>query len=408
MHYRRITQIGLEEGLIVPGGATPEASLNSAVTQDIKKRAARGDAQRFRAHGRGRFSLARPSDPLRGAVEAKNREVRERLREVLEELHPKTFEELIGHLLAALGFEDVEVTRYAGDKGVDLRATLVLGGVTDVRTAIQVKRLTSSNVGAPTVRELRGGLGPHERGLIITLSKFSRGAHEEASQPDRSPISLIDGDELIELLVDNLVGVSSTSVAILEIDEGFFSDSAEDEAAESTGLSRTSPLVNSDRVLSLWPLPGGGAAWKTSLDSMLRHVASEAPTMAEAIDWLIESFERAESRKTARGYWQVLRSFGLIETQGEQVVATALGSDYLSDPTDEALLEIASDRILGVEEMLDWMRERPMAPDELLDQFNQSLGVEWASLAQITFRLGWLALLGAVEQRDGKWRAVGA
>ena len=53
MHYRRITELGIEEGLITPGGATPEASLNSAVTQDIKKRELVGDSQRFRAHGRG-------------------------------------------------------------------------------------------------------------------------------------------------------------------------------------------------------------------------------------------------------------------------------------------------------------------------------------------------------------------
>jgi len=92
MHYRRLTEIGLVEGLIVPGGPTPEASLNSAVTQDIKKRFRIGQSQRFRSHGRGFFSLARPSDPLRGAVEQKNQEVRARLRELLGETHPRAFE----------------------------------------------------------------------------------------------------------------------------------------------------------------------------------------------------------------------------------------------------------------------------------------------------------------------------
>lgn len=74
MHYRRLTEIGVAEGVIVPGGPTPEASLNSAVTQDIKNRSRTGGVQRFRSHGRGLFSLHRPSDPLRGAVDRKNKE----------------------------------------------------------------------------------------------------------------------------------------------------------------------------------------------------------------------------------------------------------------------------------------------------------------------------------------------
>lgn len=53
LHYRRLTEVGIQEGLIVPTGSTPEASLNSAVTQDIKKRNASGDPQRFRSHGKG-------------------------------------------------------------------------------------------------------------------------------------------------------------------------------------------------------------------------------------------------------------------------------------------------------------------------------------------------------------------
>jgi restriction system protein len=59
---------------------------------------------------------------------------------VLSDLDPLLFEALIGQLLAVLGFEDVEVTKYSNDGGIDLRATLAVGGVTDVRTAIQVKR----------------------------------------------------------------------------------------------------------------------------------------------------------------------------------------------------------------------------------------------------------------------------
>ena len=411
MHYRALTALGVEEGLILPGGPTPEASLNSAVTQDIKRRARAGEQQRFRSHGRGFFSLARPSDPLRGAVDRKNEEVRDRLRGLLGETHPQAFEELIGELLVAIGFEDVSVTRYVGDKGIDLRARLVVGGVTDVRTAIQVKRYTSGSIGAPAVRELRGGLGPHERGLIITLSSYSKDAQREAAEPDRSPISLVDGQQLIELLIAHEVGVTSSNVTILELDEGFFTEGADEDAPGEAGepavptSARRRRQPSDGRVLSLWPLPGGGHAWKSTLDSMLQHVADAGPTMQDAIGWLIDTFDRVASAKTARGYWQVLRSFGLIDTDGEQLAVTARGAEYLTDPTDAALLRLAEARVLGISEMLGWLQGEALTPEDLLNRFRERLGVEWESLAQIQFRLGWLSVLGAAESSAGRWRA---
>ncbi len=407
LHYRRLTEIGIEEGLVVPKGSTPEASLNSAVTQDIKKKETSGEPQRFRSHGKGFYSLARPTDPLASAIEAHNGEVRDRLREALGEMHPKAFEHLIEELLISLEFEDVEVTKYVGDRGIDLRATLAVGGITDVQTAIQAKRHTSGSVGGPVVRELRGGLGPHERGLIITLSRFSKEARREASERDRSPISLVDGEQLLDLLIQNQIGVNATSRSILELDEGFFTEDATPEsgelpsaAASGSGLSGG---PSSSQVLSLWPLPGGANAWKDSLDQMLQHVAEAAPTMKQAIAWLIASFEQLESTNTARGYWQVPRSLGLIETRGEQLGLTAEGSEYLEDPTREHLLRIAEYRIVGFEKIVHWLSERPHTAQDLLSRAQDELGVEWESQQQILYRLGWLEVLGAAKKSGNSW-----
>jgi HB1, ASXL, restriction endonuclease HTH domain len=76
MHYRRITELAISQGLISPGRLTPEASLNAAITQEIKRRDAANRDQRFRAYGRGMYGLAQPSDPLGGAIDRKNAEVR--------------------------------------------------------------------------------------------------------------------------------------------------------------------------------------------------------------------------------------------------------------------------------------------------------------------------------------------
>ena len=128
--------------------------------------------------------------------------------------------------------------------------------------------------------------------------------------------------------------------------------------------------------------------------------------MKDAIEWLIEAFDRVGSRKTARGYWQVLRSFGLIDTQGELTIVTALGSEYREDPPNERLLDIARNRVVGINELLDWLGTEPRSVDELHALFREHLGVEWESTAQIQFRLGWLSVLGAAASSQGRWRTT--
>lgn len=72
-----------------------------------------------------------------------------------------------------MGFEDVTVTaRTRRDRRT--RRTRRGQGVR-IRMAVQAKRW-SENIQAPTVQQVRGALGTHEQGLIITTSDFSKGA----------------------------------------------------------------------------------------------------------------------------------------------------------------------------------------------------------------------------------------
>jgi restriction system protein len=123
-------------------------------------------------------------------------------------------------LLTAIGFEDVEVTRYAGDGGIDVDAVLTVGGVTRVKTAIQVKRW-KNNVAGSTVRELRGGLMTDQRGLIITTSGFTRDAIAESHASGKTPISLIDGRRLVQLLSKSRLA-SAGALGLVDWVYGFF------------------------------------------------------------------------------------------------------------------------------------------------------------------------------------------
>lgn len=117
----------------------------------------------------------------------------------LFELDSKQFEEFIAHLLSILGFE-AATTRYIGDKGVDVIGTLNAEGLANITLRIQVKRIQGS-LGIDEVLRIRGTLGTDEHGSIITTSKFTKQAKEEAQNEKRKSVALIDGEDLVDLIL---------------------------------------------------------------------------------------------------------------------------------------------------------------------------------------------------------------
>lgn len=223
MHFRTITQKALELGFIRTEGQTPELTLYAQISAEITRKARRGDTPRFVKHGKGFVGLSRwMARGLAFQIEQHNSAARKKLHARLVAMPPAGFEALIGQLLVAIGFEEVSVTGHSGDGGVDVRGTLVVGDVIRIRMAVQVKRWRS-NVQAPIVQQVRGSLGAHEQGLIITTSDFSTGARSEAERPDAVPVALMNGDQLVALLVEHEIGVHHISHNLIELGE------AEDE-----------------------------------------------------------------------------------------------------------------------------------------------------------------------------------
>ncbi len=218
MHYRAVTQKILELELVQTKGQTPEATLYAQVLTETKRRIRRGDPPRFSMQAGGQISLAKwlTDGDLAYQIEQHNDEVRKKLHARLRTMSPSDFEALIGQLLVALGFEDVERTPYSGDDGIDVRGTLVVGDVIRTRMAVQVKRW-KKNVQSQVVQQVRGSLGTHEQGLIITTSDFSKGAREEAARANAVPVGLMNGQQLVALLVENDIGVSRASYDLIEL-----------------------------------------------------------------------------------------------------------------------------------------------------------------------------------------------
>ncbi len=169
---------------------------------------------------------------IRKLAEGQKREFREDLRALLSEIDPFDFEDLIKHLLQEMGYDEVEVTTRSGDMGVDVVGSIEMG-ITSVREVVQVKR-HRANIQRPVLDALRGSLHRWKavRGTIITIGNFSKGTREAAFEAGAAPITLIDGEKLLDLLVDNEIGVRKRKVELLELDTSLFSGHS-DEGSEA-------------------------------------------------------------------------------------------------------------------------------------------------------------------------------
>jgi restriction system protein len=144
------------------------------------------------------------------------------LLDVLKSLPPYGFELICGRLLREHGFEEVEVTQRSRDGGIDGYGLLRLSAFVSLRVAFQAKRYKDV-VSRSAVGEFRNALlGRAEKGVFITTGRFTQDAETEATRDGVVPIELIDGEQLVELFHDKLIGVKPKTV--YEVDHAFFDE----------------------------------------------------------------------------------------------------------------------------------------------------------------------------------------
>lgn len=168
------------------------------------------------------LTLPEDSDPENNEIEFPEevKPWRTQLAEVLYKMEPFAFERLSQRLLRECGFTHVEVTKKTGDGGIDGTGKLRINGIFSFNVAFQCKRYKGL-VSASDIRDFRGSLTTDiEKGVLITTGTFSKAASEEASNPGKQQIDLIDGEEFITKLAEYGIGVRE--VKIYEIDEDFF------------------------------------------------------------------------------------------------------------------------------------------------------------------------------------------
>ena len=111
------------------------------------------------------------------------------------------FEILVTELLTAIGFEAEHVGK-TGDGGIDVQGTLRVYDFANVDLRVQVKRYQpKSKVDKKTIKDFRGSLPEKVQAAFVTTSDFNSQARDEAEKEGYKKIGLINGQQLVEILV---------------------------------------------------------------------------------------------------------------------------------------------------------------------------------------------------------------
>ncbi|MEO0625226.1 MAG: restriction endonuclease [Pseudomonadota bacterium] len=144
------------------------------------------------------------------------------IRKILAELSGHDFEHLVAHVLECLGYT-ARVTQKSADGGVDVIAHMDALGFQPPIVKVQCKR-TTAQTGRPDVDQLLGTLGDGEYGLFVTLGSYSRSAIE--LERNRVKLRLIDGDEFVEILLENYQKLSPRYRSLIPLKQIYVPDIA--------------------------------------------------------------------------------------------------------------------------------------------------------------------------------------
>lgn len=112
------------------------------------------------------------------------------------------------------------LTGQTGDHGIDGEGFLLINRFVRIKVMFQCKRYTGT-VQVKEIRDFRGAIqGRSERGIFLTTGTFTKSAREEAARENATAIELVDIDRLLELLIEEGLGIRETKA--LTIDREFF------------------------------------------------------------------------------------------------------------------------------------------------------------------------------------------
>lgn len=132
----------------------------------------------------------------------------------LQSFDPTEFEIFCGNLLKAFGFKNIKVTSKTKDGGFDGHGKLKIG-LAWMPVAFECKRYKNNTIGRPKIDQFRGSIqGQFPQGIFFTTSRFTKEAQLASFKPGADPIILIDGNGIVDLMVEKEFGVEKEQLAI--------------------------------------------------------------------------------------------------------------------------------------------------------------------------------------------------
>lgn len=169
-----------------------------------------------------------PEEIIEKQFEILKANLKEQLMEKIIQSSPQFFERLVIDLIVKMGyggsFEEVaQHLGRAGDEGVDGVIKQDPLGLDNVY--LQAKRWSSATIGRPEIQRFVGALHGKgaRKGIFITTSKFSNEAIEYADSLTDMTVVLIDGDKLLDYMIQYNVGVQvDKTIEFKKIDFDYF------------------------------------------------------------------------------------------------------------------------------------------------------------------------------------------
>ena len=170
-----------------------------------------------------------PNEQIERSIKTIESTIASQLLQRLRDEDPEFLERTVLKLLHEMGYgsseDDLQHLGGSGDGGVDGVIRQDKFGIDQIY--VQAKRYGSGTVGRPDIQAFVGALSGQQatRGVFITTSSFSKDARDFARSIPQYRVILVDGEELVRLMIEHKVGVTvSRTVAIVELDENFFSE----------------------------------------------------------------------------------------------------------------------------------------------------------------------------------------
>jgi Restriction endonuclease len=189
-------------------------------------------------------------------------DVHRQLKARLLAMSPRAFELFAGDLLEFVGLQQVSVTRYVGDGGIDAFGILTTqAALISVPVGVQVKRYRA-NIQRTDIDRFIGALtGRYSQGMFITTAGYAPQALLKATTT-MPRVTTVDGDQLVALMVQHHLGIAHHSNTENRLDEDYFQQfeaSARPqrlhEQAEQYVIESSSPAIRiarpEDDIISL-------------------------------------------------------------------------------------------------------------------------------------------------------------